>query len=578
MENEMKELKEKVENIDLDKTSADEMADICNDISSGIREAKDRSLLELTTKDDKSLSEIMKKIWEEIKKLLHSLKETAEKMFGKGACYEAIKNMEKHIDELQKQCEETNEISLQTVSDMYKLTKELAGNFSDLEAGKITPEQLEKATLELASKMNFKKETFQSVMSEEVKNILSDIDANNADILIYSKDEISSKNVVVFDKSNNKAYMFSVTQSTNQEGNQTDYKISLTREKYMEENDYEKIYNNPDFVLVPNNLRSDDFIKDVQYNILYHSGIEQLTNKLENMNKTSLKLKEIKNIKKYVERANEVRHDEQHNIVTFLDKKTGVFKAFYPEKNKLVELVKSKDRLVGTMYNIEGLNTMSDEQLKELSTDGLNGSKVANFRNATLDNGEAINANVAFDNDNVVRRVFENENTKEFLDNICNIDNETLNEVLMIEDIDNFKAITVDEKFDDKIFAINREIQKQIGDSYNIRLLNDKKGTYIRATPVGKDNKRDVFITFKENGEPDKYAVRTDDNKIKTVIREDNVKIREAHAKEDNFNTVVEAFRKAKSKVEELSKAEKATERKDIKKDNIKKPKQVGRE
>ena len=573
MENEMKELKEKVENIDLDKTSADEMADICNDISSGIREAKDRSLLELTTKDDKSLSEIMKKIWEEIKKLLHSLKETAEKMFGKGACYEAIKNMEKHIDELQKQCEETNEISLQTVSDMYKLTKKLAGNFSDLEAGKITPEQLEKSTLELASKMNFKKETIQSVMSEEVKNILSNIDANNADIFIYSTDGLSSKKVAVLDKSNNKAYTFSVKSMGENEG----YDISVKTED-MEENNYDTLYNHPNFTLVQNHLRSNDFIKDVQYNILYHSGIEQLTNKLENMNKTSLKLKEIQNIQKYVERANEVRHDEQHNIVTFLDKKTGVFKAFYPDKNKLVELVKSKDRLVGTMYNIEGLNTMSDEQLKELSTDGLNGSKVANFTNATLDNGEAINANVAFDNDNVVRRVFENENTKEFLDNICNIDNETLNEVLMIEDIENFKAITVDEKFDDKISAINREIQKQIGDSYNIRLLNDKKGTYIRATPVGKDNKRDVFITFKENGEPDKYAVRTDDNKIKTVIREDNVKIREAHAKEDNFNTVVEAFRKAKSKVEELSKAEKATERKDIKKDNIKKPKQVGRE
>lgn len=251
----------------------------------------------------------------------------------------------------------------------------------------------------------------------------------------------------------------------------------------------------------------------------------------------------MQDIQKYVASAVKTHRDEENNIITFLDKNTGTFKAFYPKKDRMVEFVKEKDRLVGYMYSLGGDKDISDEDLRKCPTEDMKGIEIAEIKNQKLDNKQTLDAVVSFDSRNVVRSVMENSYTQDFFKNICNIDTKQLDELLMGEEVKYFKAEKVNQKHFDTISRINTRMQMDIGDKYKVSLSETDNGTYIRAT--SKNSTKDIFMTFKENGEVDKYSVKSDDGKVRAIVRDNNIVIREAPSKDSEFVEVIESFRKA---------------------------------
>lgn len=429
-------------------------------------------------------------IQEKKHKLLAWLKELVS-IFKSPACFEALKRCEENLELLT----ENNAITAETLDNLLDLTSELKGKIGTMDEHEIE-EEIEKINQEMNKDTITSKivSTFPTAFNQ----ILSCVNGNIKELALC---EDASNDILLKVVTSDDKVWYSKT-STLFAGNKVNVSLSSPVDEY-----HTKMEVIQDLTPVKDNaaLLERNFLKAIYPDIDDVSHINDEETK-ETISKYKTKIKKLQEKRSFNNKYKEsVVCDDNPDYKARFDGKT-----FYMEnvtKGKLIKAVVDENKnLTFTAYE------NYDNQTYETIGRGINLGRFVQRPDSNR-----IKAEISLDKDRVFYEALKTSAFSEYLYNL-GLDENSVEVMLHRDGKDGFHKVT-DERAVKRIINVNERISKILPKDYFSKLVSDDSSTYIK---IQTPSKKIVYISFKENGDVDRYSLWTPQKKdIKPVIERD---------------------------------------------------------
>lgn len=430
---------------------------------------------------------------EEIKekkhRLLAWLKELVS-IFKSPACFEALKKCEENLELLT----ENNAVTAEALDNLLDLTSELKGKIGTMDEHEIEEEitkinqEIEivtaKDTSSIESSFPVAYEQIQSSVNGDTKNVALCEDASG-DILLRIT---TPEDKVWYSKVNT---LFAE--------NEVSVSLSKPLEEYRT-----KVKVIQDLTSVKDNmpLLEKNFLKAIYPDIDNISNINDKKAKAE-LSNLERRIKNLETRRNFSNKYKEsVVCDDNPNYKARFDGKT-----FYIENTSERKLIKAvldeNKKIMFSAYE------NYDYQTYETVGRGINLGRFVQRPDS-----DRINSEISLDKDRVFYEALKTSAFSEYLSTI-GLDENSVDFILHREGKNGFHKVK-DERAINRIIKVNERVNKILPKDYFSKLVSDEKSTYIRIqTPT----KKNIYISFKENGNVDRYSLWTPQkNVIKSVI------------------------------------------------------------
>lgn len=431
-------------------------------------------------------------IQEKKHKFLIWLKELVS-IFKSPACFEALKRCEENLELLT----ENNAITAETLDNLLDLTSELKGKIGTMDEHEIE-EEIEKINEAMTKGTSKTKTKIESSFSTAFDQILSSVNENIKELALCkdASNDILLKIVTSDDK-----VLYSKT-STFFAGNEVNVSLSSPVGEYRT-----KMEVIQDLTPVKDNaaLLERNFLKAIYPDIDDVSHINDEETK-ETISKLETKIKKLQEKRNFNNKYKEsVVCDDNPNYKARFDGKT-----FYIEnvnERKLIKAVVDENKnLTFTAYE------NYDNQTYETIGRGINLGRFVQRPDSNR-----VKAEISLDKDRVFYEALRTSAFSEYLYNL-GLDENSVEVMLHRDGKDGFRKVT-DERAVKRIINVNERISKILPKDYFSKLVSDDSSTYIK---IQTPSKKMVYISFKENGNVDRYSLWTPQKKdIKPVIERD---------------------------------------------------------
>lgn len=429
-------------------------------------------------------------IQEKKHKLLAWLKELVS-IFKSPACFEALKRCEENLELLT----ENNAITAETLDNLLDLTSELKGKIGTMDEHEIE-EEIEKINDAITKGTSEKK--IESSFSTAFDQILLCV---NGDIKELALCKDASNDILLKVVTSDDKVWYSKT-STFFAGNEVNVSLSSPVDEY-----HTKMEVIQDLTPVKDNaaLLERNFLKAIYPDIDDVSHINDKETK-ETISKLETKIKKLQAKRSFNNKYKEsVVCDDNPDYKARFDGKT-----FYMEnvtERKLIKAVVDENKnLTFTAYE------NYDNQTYETIGRGINLGRFVQRPDSNR-----IKAEISLDKDRVFYEALKTSAFSEYLYNL-GLDENSVEVMLHRDGKDGFHKVT-DERAIKRIINVNERISKILPKDYFSKLVSDDSSTYIK---IQTPSKKIVYISFKENGDVDRYSLWTPQKKdIKPVIERD---------------------------------------------------------